>query len=524
VGAGAEGARALAERKGASPATQQAVEMGAGLGLGGAGYLGSKVPGAIKTGLGIPYRAAVGELKSTAQSLAESLAQQERGAGRELYGKQRQARLGAGAEREKATAEIESTKQQLGAPQDRSVNGRNLMNDIKAQSDVGHEQRKQLAESTYGQAWANARAKQQQGDYWQYSPSGTEFFNTLENKIKVSEVTPVTTTEENEIKNIIKELQGKEVAVETKLTFDPATGLMENVPVSKKAPLDIKPVTEILRKLRDAEKGFPEEGFKAIAQRRAKAMAKSLEESIANWDDSIRIADKQYKLNSEKLYPERTRRGEAVLARQKYNIDELSADPANAPKQFFQSKQGVEDLTRLLGNDKQKVSQYANQHVINELSSLGSSAQAEKWVTNPKNIDWMNEVPGLRRTAENYVKNLKASEGKAEAAKGLEKTLKTAGRQTAGTMASNIKNLRSEAKAFETMDPKVVITKAKDFVNKVENQGIATPAQAQKIRQQIDEAEKLYQGKERAKRIAYIVGVPVGLGFTGREIFRLFGG
>ena len=524
VGAGAEGARALAERKGASPQTQQLVEMGTGFGLGGTGYLASKVPGAIKTITGAPYKAAVGELQTSAQKLAESLMQQERGAGRELYGKQRQAKLGAAGEREAATAEIETTKKQLGTPQDKSVTGKNLINEIKGESDVGHEQRKQLAESTYGKAWNNTRKKQQAGDYWQSSPSGQDFFNTAENKIKVSDVTPVTTAEETEIKNIINELQGKQTGFETQLKFDPATGLMENVAVAKKAPLDIKAVTEVLRKLRDAEKGFPEEGFKAIAQRRLKAMSKSLEKSIADWDDSIRIADQEYKTNSEKLYPERTRRGESVLARQKYDINELSADPANAPAQFFQSKQGVQDLTRLLGNNKTKVADFANQYVVNELSALNSSAKAENWVTNQKNIDWMNEVPGLRQKAEGYVKQLLSLEGKSASAGNLETTLKTAGRQTAQTMSKRIKDLKNEAFVLENADPEKVGDLARTFAAKLEKEQIASPAQLQKLESQIKEVERLYKGKERAKRIAFVVGSFIGLGYTARETSRIFQG
>ena len=524
VGAGAEGARALSAQQGASPQTQQLVEMGTGFGLGGTGYLASKVPGAIKTITGAPYKAAVGELQTSAQKLAESLMQQERGAGRELYGKQRQAKLGAAGEREAATAEIETTKKQLGTPQDKSVTGKNLINEIKGKSDVGHEQRKQLAESTYGKAWDNTRKKQQAGDYWQSSPSGQDFFNTLENKIKVSDVTPVTTAEETEIKNIINELQGKQTGFETQLKFDPATGLMENVAVAKKAPLDIKAVTEVLRKLRDAEKGFPEEGFKAIGQRRAKAMSKSLEKSIADWDDSIRIADQEYKINSEKLYPERTRRGESVLARQKYDINELSADPANAPAQFFQSKQGVQDLTRLLGNDKEKVADFANQHVVNELSALNSSAKAENWVTNQKNIDWMNEIPGLRQKAEGYVKQLLSLEGKSASAGNLETTLKTAGRQTAQTMSKRIKDLKNEAFVLENADPEKVGDLARTFAAKLEKEQIASPAQLQKLESQIKEVERLYKGKERAKRIAYVVGSFIGLGYTARETSRIFQG
>ena len=524
VGAGAEGARALSAQQGASPQTQQLVEMGTGFGLGGTGYLASKVPGAIKTITGAPYKAAVGELQTSAQKLAESLMQQERGAGRELYGKQRQAKLGAAGEREAATAEIETTKKQLGTPQDKSVTGKNLINEIKGESDVGHEQRKQLAESTYGKAWNNTRKKQQAGDYWQSSPSGQDFFNTAENKIKVSDVTPVTTAEETEIKNIINELQGKQTGFETQLKFDPATGLMENVAVAKKAPLDIKAVTEVLRKLRDAEKGFPEEGFKAIAQRRLKAMSKSLEKSIADWDDSIRIADQEYKTNSEKLYPERTRRGESVLARQKYDINELSADPANAPAQFFQSKQGVQDLTRLLGNDKTKVADFANQHVVNELSALNSSAKAENWVTNQKNIDWMNEVPGLRQKAEGYVKQLLSLEGKSASAGNLETTLKTAGRQTAQTMSKRIKDLKNEAFVLENADPEKVGDLARTFAAKLEKEQIASPAQLQKLESQIKEVERLYKGKERAKRIAYVVGSFIGLGYTARETYRIFQG
>jgi hypothetical protein len=524
IGAGAEGARSLAEKKGASPATQELVEMGTGLGLGGLGYGASKIPGAVKTLTGKPFRESVSGLQTSAQQLAESLASQERASGREMYGKQRQARLGAAGERESTEKQIPALKQQFGTPQEPSVTGRNLMNDIKQRSDVGHQQRKDLAETTYSDAYASARQKQAQKDFWQTSPSGRNFFDTLEKKITVSDVTPVSSTEEKEIRSIINELQGKVVGEKKGFAFDPKTGFMSTPSEPEFAPLDIKGVVEQLRKLREAANGFPEEGYKSISQKRAKAMVKSLEESIAGWDDKLRQADRTYKQMSERLYPEQTRRGETVLAKQRYDINELAADPINAPKQFFQSKQGVDDLTKLLGGDKDKVAEYANQYVINELSTKKTAKEVESWVTNRKNIDWMSEIPGLRQRAESYAKSLKTLEEKGASAGELEKTMKGAGRRTAQEMSNRINQLKSEANVFETIDPNKVIGEAQKFVNKLQAEGVATPAQIEKVQKQILEAEKLYKGKERAKKIAYILGTAVGAGFVGRETTRLVQG
>jgi hypothetical protein len=56
VGAGAEGARSIAEKRGASPATQELVEMGAGLGLGGLTALPSLAKSGARALLGVPSK------------------------------------------------------------------------------------------------------------------------------------------------------------------------------------------------------------------------------------------------------------------------------------------------------------------------------------------------------------------------------------------------------------------------------------------------------------------------------------
>lgn len=72
VGAASEGARSMAERRGASPTTQEAVELGTSLGLGGLGYGAQKLGGAAKN----LYGTAMGkETKPLAESL-RSKAQQ----------------------------------------------------------------------------------------------------------------------------------------------------------------------------------------------------------------------------------------------------------------------------------------------------------------------------------------------------------------------------------------------------------------------------------------------------------------
>lgn len=481
-----------------------------------------KIPEAYRALRGFPFKQAVGELTTKAEDLAKQLIDQTRRSGRELYGSQRQARLGAEKDAQVALAQIDSAKKSLGAAEDLSVTGSKLMSDIKGVSDKSWTQRKELADTTYSSAWDSTRAKQASGNYWQSSPSGKNFFNTLENKITTSDVTPVSSAEEKEIRALINELQGKEVGQTRGFSFDPVTQLISTPSVPKFAPLDIKAVVEQLRRLRDAANGFPEEGFKAISQKRAKAMAESLEKSIAGWDDSLRKADKTYKTMSERLYPEQTARGEAILARQRYDLNELARDPKNATKLFFSSKQGVDDLTRLLGGDKQKVAQYARQHTLNEILTKKTAKEAESWLTNKNTSDWLNEFPQLRREVESYVDTLRKAESKVSASENLAKTMKTAGRKTAQEMSKTIESLQNEARLFEQADPSKVTNLALDFSRKFE--GIATPEQISQFQKQIKETERLYQGQERARRIAILAAKLAGVGYGSYEATRLMQG
>ena len=473
---------------------------------------------------GAPFREAAGGLQTSAKTLAEQLAAQERVSGRELVSKQRQARLRAGQEVQTAEQQAAQAKAQLGRPQDPSTTGSSLVNDIKGVSDVKRQQRATLADQTYTAAFDSARAKQANRDFWQTSPSGQNFFTTLENKIKTSDTTNVSSAEESEIKNIINELRGKVTGRGTKSVYDPAKGIVEVPGDPIYAPADIKVVVEQLRKLREAERGFPPQGFEAITKGRAKAMAKSLEESIANWDDGLRKADQTYKAMSERLYPEESRRAKAVLARQKYDVNQLAADPVNAPKKFFQSKQGIEDLTNLLDGDSNKVAQYANQHVINELSAKKTAKEAENWVTDKNNKDWMNAVPGLRQRAEDYVKQLLEAETKGKSAEEMRKRLKTAGKGNLRDAINKVRELESQAFAMEYADPSKVGSLARQFAQKLKKEDLASPAQIADLERQIADVEAKFEGKQRAQRMAVLAAKYSSLGYGAWEAVRILGG
>jgi len=528
TGVGGEAVKTVLERKGVSPkkaeAAKQLTEMGLGLGTAGLAKGGQALVKGAKALTGSPFREAAGGLQTSAKTLAEQLAAQERVSGRELVSKQRQARLRAGQEVQTAEQQAAQAKAQLGRPQDPSTTGSSLVNDIKGVSDVNRQQRVTLADQTYTAAFDSARAKQANGDFWQTSPSGQNFFTTLENKIKTSDTTNVSSAEESEIKNIIGELRGKVIGRGTKSVYDPAKGIVEVPGDPIYAPADIKVVVEQLRKLREAERGFPPQGFEAITKGRAKAVAKSLEESIANWDDGLRKADQTYKAMSERLYPEESRRAKAVLARQKYDVNQLAADPVNAPKKFFQSKQGIEDLTNLLDGDTNKVAQYANQHVINELSAKKTAKEAENWVTDKNNKDWMNAVPGLRQRAEDYVKQLLEAETKGKSAEEMRKRLKTAGKGNLRDAINKVRELESQAFAMEYADPSKVGSLARQFAQKLKKEDLASPAQIADLERQIADVEAKFEGKQRAQRMAVLAAKYSSLGYGAWEAVRILGG
>jgi hypothetical protein len=281
---------------------------------------------------------------------------------------------------------------------DESAIGKNMLQEIDKFTTGAKAKLKEVAESVYGKARESMDKKVAAGDYFQESPSGKNFIQSLENKLKVDDVTKVTTEERNLIQNqILPNIKGlpKEVK-QPVLKFD-EFGQAVPVPAQRTAYADPNVIRETLRKLRDTAFGFPEEGYKAIGQQRAGELADQLAKAVAGWDSKLAEADAIYKKQIETLHPTRTTRGKSVTATEKFDPEQLKIDPLQAPKKFFQSRQGVEQLVDLVGGNKNAVESIAETYVNNQLKGKTPS-QMREWLDKAKNSGWLS-VDTLPRTA-----------------------------------------------------------------------------------------------------------------------------
>jgi len=247
-------------------------------------------------------------------------------------------------------------------------------------------QRRTVGETTYGAADESMAAKHDAGDFWQESPSGQKFISSLEDQISTATETKETASVRNELKGLIRDLRGEPIPQVESQVLD-ALGNPIETAAAANAYSRPEVLREILRKLRDAGKGHPEEGYAAIEQGRARELADELAKSISGWDENLMLADMKYREASKLLYPGQTRRGKAALAGEKFDPAQLAADPASVPGKFFNSKQGVQQLTDLVGGDKQVVEQAATQHAMRNISEM-TPDNAAKFLR--ENKGWLN--------------------------------------------------------------------------------------------------------------------------------------
>jgi len=348
--------------------------------------------------------------------------------------------------------------------------GANMLQDVQKNIGGLRKQREQVAEKSYGLADQSMAAQQDAGDVWQESPSGKSFIKNLQSRLDTTEETKETAGVRDQIRGLIRDLKGEPKAPpETPILGPSGEPLAPTGPtVGYSRP---KVIREVLRKLRDAAAGYPEEGYAAIGQQRAGALADELSQSIAGWNPTLKAADDAYKAQSKLLYPSQTKRGKAALAGEKFDINELAADPSTIPRKFFQSKQGVEQLTDLLGGNKDLVEKHATDYVMRELANV-SPENAADWLQ--KNRGWLfyDTLP-----------------------KTYEAAAKLAYQRESGALVQPftnlISNLEKGAVKVEDLPSQIrTILQSPKVTEKV----------ARKISNQLDDIEKMQNKEERARK------------------------
>jgi hypothetical protein len=172
-----------------------------------------------------------------------------------------------------------------------------------------------------------------------------------------------------------------------------------------------------IRRLRDiAEQAKISPGYSSVRSKKADEIADVLEAAIKPVSKTYRQAKDAYRVASEPVNVYESSVGKQFL--------EGSKDPASLPKNFFKTKYTVDNLKTLVGENK--ATQFANNHIANELSTETTAKAARSWFD--KNKVWLKEFPQSKDATENYIRNLE----KIEKTRGRAKNVAIAGAGVAG--------------------------------------------------------------------------------------------
>ena len=297
-----------------------------------------------------------------------------------------------------------------------------------------------------------ARGEQRAGRFWQNSEAGQSAISKLEAMLtapaEMGKVRPVTLEQEAAIKKVLADLRGTR---EIKVT--------EPYPETRQVsePVDVMVVDDVIRKLGEAYKGRPAQGYEAIGEGLAKKMRDVLRTSMEDYASSYGAAKSSYRKGYELLDKFQEGPVAKVTETSAKVRDRLRLDPQGAAEMLFKSPQSVSDFTAALG-DKSLVTDLGRQFVNNKLSSLeGSVTKTENWLKNPKTQETL-EALGLKGYGDDYLNKLKTFDTEAKRfggrAEALEKQVTPEGIQAGRKEISTAKeralaDVRKQASDYE---------------------------------------------------------------------------
>jgi len=245
-----------------------------------------------------------------------------------------------------------------------------------------------IADAMYREADDAMLQKFEAGDIWQNSPSGRRFLDTLRARLDTSEVTPATMAERALTERLLNNLQGVTTRTEGGAVLN-AAGEVVTPASTRVSPSTPNVIRETLRELRDFASGPPQQGYSAIDQQRGGRLADQLAAAIEPWEPSLARADARYRELMELLRPTQTGRGRGVTAGERFDYTAPSVDAVRLPNMFFDSPQGIRQLTELVGGDTAFVNNLANQYVARQLANK-TPEQARAWLRSSDTINWLN--------------------------------------------------------------------------------------------------------------------------------------
>lgn len=164
---------------------------------------------------------------------------------------------------------------------------------------------------------------------------------------------------------------------------------------------------DVRRKLGDAFRGKPAEGYDAIGEQAAKELygkVSNIQKQYAGAPQAKLLDD--YAERTEGLNIFSSKYGKKSTALDQYREDTFATDPSTLPTAYFKTRASVQALKELTGDQKQ-VNSAALEYVNKQLAGKDGAA-ARKWLG--ENAEWLAEVGPARTLADRYVTRLEGAD------------------------------------------------------------------------------------------------------------------
>lgn len=186
---------------------------------------------------------------------------------------------------------------------------------------------------------------------------------------------------------------------------------LDLVEVSGQAkPISFKALDDVRRKLGDAFRGKPAEGYDAIGEKAAKDLygkVSNIQKTFAGGKGGPqgKLLD-DYAERTEGLNIFSSKYGKKATALDQYREDTFATDPSSLPTAYFKTRASVQTLKELTGSAAQvntAALAFANKELVNK-----DAAAVRAWLG--KNSEWLAETGPTRAFIDRYATALETSE------------------------------------------------------------------------------------------------------------------
>jgi len=374
-----------------------------------------------------PQEALYGALRTGTTDITETAAQAARqaegkGVAAMTEAERRAGKMGTAAERtkdisDKALAEAKQARSSIGSPRNESTIGEtlrdkivNLYGDIAGKRSAEYLAQKKIRDDIVNQKEAAGQLVNATQEY-------KDLVQNLKDKLLIGaaaqtqKTAPV--TEKGVLdayRNIYDAVSSRRVAI----AFDDA-----GKPTAFKTfPTSFEALDDVRRRLGDVAFGKEVEGYTAIGKNIAEQYYKKISEIQSKFaGESHDTLQSSYEMASRLIDKFKSKAGQKATAIDRFDPARFSTDPASLPRDYFSSKQSVQDLLDLTGNDKAFVVKEASDFAARQLgaSSRQSAKAAKDWAY--KNESWLNELPEVKAKVSAYVTGLERAERIADKSK-----------------------------------------------------------------------------------------------------------